>query len=60
MLILHDGDRVVVEYCRDIFGRELVGGVADEEACLADSTVANDNASAGRNELVTAKHHDRC
>lgn len=41
---LHDGDRIVIEYRRDIFGGELVGGVTDEKTCLADSTVTDDDA----------------
>lgn len=45
---LHDCDSVIVEDCGDIFGGELVGGIADEETCLSDRTVTNDNASAAR------------
>jgi hypothetical protein len=41
----HYRDGVVVEYCRDIFGGELVGRIADEKAGLSDGTVTDDNAS---------------
>jgi hypothetical protein len=44
----HNGDGVVVEHGGDIFRGELVGGVADEQTCLADSTVTDDDASARR------------
>jgi hypothetical protein len=40
----HYGDGIVVENGRHIFRREFVGGVADEKTCLADGTVADDNA----------------
>lgn len=40
----HNSDGVVVEDRWDIFGRELIRGVADEETCFADSTVTNDDA----------------
>lgn len=50
---LHDGDSVVVENCRNIFGRELVGGVADEKTCLANSTVADDDTSEKRQSIST-------
>jgi len=43
---VHDGDGVVIEDCRHIFRGEFVGCIADEEACLPDSTVANDDTSA--------------
>lgn len=44
----HNGDSVVVEDRGDIFRRELIRGVTDEETCLADSTVANNDAPMGR------------
>ena len=44
---LHDSDGIVVKNGRNIFRRELVGGVADEEARLANSTIADDDAPAG-------------
>jgi hypothetical protein len=37
----HDGDGVVVEDGGDIFRGELVGGVTDEQTCLANGTVAD-------------------
>lgn len=43
----HYSDGVVVEDRRDVFGGELVCGVADEKTCLADSTVADDDAPVG-------------
>lgn len=42
---LHDCDGVVVEDCRHIFGRKLVGGITDEQTCLSHRTVADNNAS---------------
>ena len=42
---VHDSNSVVVEDSGNIFGREFVGGVADEQAGLANSTVTNDNTS---------------
>ena len=45
---LHDGHGIVVEYGGDVFRGELVGGVADEQTCLSDCTVADDDAPGGR------------
>lgn len=42
---LHHSDRIVVKNGRYVFGRELVGRVADQETSLPNSTVANDDAS---------------
>lgn len=41
---LHYRDGIIVEDSRNVFGRELVGCVADEKARLADSTVTDDDA----------------
>ena len=41
----HDCDRVVVKDCWDVFGGEFVGSVANEEAGLANCTIANNDAS---------------
>ena len=40
---LHDSDSIVVKDGGDILGGELVGGVRDQQARLADGTVTNDN-----------------
>ena len=40
----HDSHGVVVENCGNVFRGKLVRGVADEETCLADRTVADDDA----------------
>ena len=40
----HDGDGVVVEDCRYVFRRKLVRSIADEQTCLADGAVANNDA----------------
>lgn len=40
----HYRDSIVIKDGGDVFGRELVGGVTDEKTCLANSTVADDNA----------------
>ena len=45
---VHYGHGIVVENCRHIFRRELVGGIADEETRLADGTVTHNNTSAER------------
>ena len=42
----HDGNGIIVEDGRDVFRGELVGGVADEQARLADGTVTDDDTSA--------------
>jgi hypothetical protein len=39
----HDSHGVVVENCGNVFRGKLVRGVADEQTCLADSTVADDD-----------------
>jgi len=39
----HNGDGVVIENSRNIFGGELVGRVANEQAGLADGTIADDD-----------------
>jgi hypothetical protein len=44
----HNGDGVVVEDGGHIFRGELVRGVADQQTCLADGTVADDDAPAQR------------
>lgn len=41
---VHNGDSIVIEDCRDIFRGELVRRVADEQTCLSDRTVTDDNA----------------
>jgi hypothetical protein len=41
---LHDGDGIVVEDGRHILRGELVGGVGDEQAGLADSSISDDDA----------------
>ena len=40
---LHDSDSIVVKDSGDILGGELVGGVRDQQAGLADGTVTNDD-----------------
>lgn len=59
-MCLHDSDGVVVKYCRNIFGWELVGRIADEQACLADSTVTDDNASVEWHQLATCTTSRAC
>lgn len=49
---LHDSDSVVIENGRDIFRGELVGCVADQKTCLADSTVTDDNTPRGVDRLA--------
>lgn len=45
LLHSHYRNGIVIKDRRNIFGGEFVGGVADEKARLANSTVADDNAS---------------
>lgn len=42
---IHYRDRIVIKHGWDIFRWELVRRVADEQACLADRTVADDDTS---------------
>jgi hypothetical protein len=44
----HDSNRVVVKDCRHVFRRKFVGGVANEEAGLANRAIANYDASVGK------------
>ena len=48
----HNGHGIVVEYGGNVFRGELVRGIADEQTCLSDCTVADDDAPAERGELV--------
>jgi len=54
----HDSDSVVVEHCGDIFRWELVRGVADEETCLSNRTVSNNNASIAARMLLVLVPYD--
>lgn len=42
--VLHDGNGIIVEDCGYVFRGEFVGGVGYQQARLANSTVANDDA----------------
>lgn len=42
-MYVHHRDGIVVEYGRNIFRRELVGCVADEQARLPDGTVTDND-----------------
>ena len=44
LVVDHDARRVVVEDGRDVLAGEGVGGVGDEQTCLADGTVTGDDA----------------
>jgi hypothetical protein len=39
----HDGNGIVVEDGRDVFGGELVCRVTDQKTCLTDSTITDDH-----------------
>jgi hypothetical protein len=43
---IHNGYGVIVEDGWDIFRGKLIRGVADEQTCLADCTVTDDDAPA--------------
>lgn len=51
----HDGHGVVVEDRGDVFRGKLVGGIADEQTCLADRTVADDDAPAEGGKRVSTR-----
>ena len=55
----HDSDSIVVKNRRDILRRKFVGRVADQQAGLADSTVADDNAPRKKN-VVSKVLSPRC
>lgn len=44
LVVDHDARRVVVEDGRDVLAGEGVGGVGDEQTCLADGTITGDDA----------------
>ena len=48
LVVDHDTRRVVVEDGRDVLAGEGVGGVGDEQTCLADGTVTHNNTSVER------------
>ena len=50
---VHDSNGIVIEDGRDVFRGEFVGRVADEETCLADSTVTDDDTPAGGKQSVS-------
>jgi len=43
LAIYHDIGTVVIEDSGNVFSGEGIGGVGDEEACLTDSSVTDDN-----------------
>src|SRR4051794_30413095 len=43
----HYRDGIVIEDCRNVFGREFVCRVADEKTSLAHGTITDDDTSAG-------------
>lgn len=45
MADVHDSHGIVVEDGGNVFGREFVGGVADEQASFPNGTVTDHNAS---------------
>ena len=49
---LHHSDRIIVEYGWNVFRWELVRGVADQEAGLADGAIANHNAPKAQGKLA--------
>lgn len=53
---LHNSHSIVVEDGRNIFRWEFVGGVADEQASLADGTVTDNNASAEERGFNRSAH----
>jgi hypothetical protein len=53
--ISHNSDGVVVEDGGDIFRGELVRGITNEQTCLADGTVTDDDAPAGDGVSIRAQ-----
>jgi hypothetical protein len=47
-MYVHYRHGIIVEDCRHIFRRELVGGIADKETRLSNGTVTNHNTSASK------------
>ena len=56
---LHHRHRIVVKYRGHIFRWKFVGGVADEQTCLADRTVTNYHTSVHNNCQLQAKRFTR-
>lgn len=53
---VHDSNGIVIEDGRDVFRGEFVGRVADEETCLADSTVTDDDTPAGGSRALARRN----
>lgn len=53
---IHDGNGIVIEDGRYIFGRELVRCVADEQARLADGTVTDNDTPEGRGQTLASAY----
>lgn len=47
----HYGDGIVVEDGRNVFGREFVGGIADEETSLANGSITDNDASEAQSPI---------
>lgn len=45
ILDLHDSNGIIVEYSGNVFRGEFVGGVADQQACFPNRTVADHHTS---------------
>ena len=51
----HHGDGIIIKHRRHILRGKLVGGVTDEQAGLAHSTVTDDHASSGEPSVSSAE-----
>ena len=54
-MYIHNSDSIIIKDCGDIFGRELVCGIADEKTSLTNSTITYYNTS--RDMLANPRIH---